>query len=258
MTNPETTQDNVNVEEPKRSKRGLIVSSSIFCVIAAASMTAFLGVPREISWDYSRFVVPLKAEAFEVNLADAARRRYLVMDLVVDVRSYNEEATRSWVADPICVSYLDHAVNSVGSAATMEEVYDLTGPDGVQGKLFMEQIRSSVEKVIFAVQFGDAPDPMTADSTSGLAPGVSSRLSTFRGPLSKHSIYLDCIAHTVQFDDGDAYSFDGTEDDFHITNASGDSVYIDVSNLELDFSGEVPVGVSGRILSVLKRKFVVQ
>jgi len=258
MTDPETTQENMTAEEPKQGKRGIIVSSSIFCVIAAAAMTAFLGVPREISWDYSRFVVPLKAEAFEVNLADAARRRYLVMDLVVDVRSYNEEATRSWVADPICVSYLDHAVNSVGSAATMEEVYDLTGPDGVQGKLFMEQIRSSVEKVIFAVQFGDATDPMSADSTSGLAPGVSSRVSTFRGPISQHSIYLDCISHTVQFDDGAEYSFDGTEDDFHLTNASGDSVYIDVSDLELDFIGEVPVGVSGRILSVLKRKFVVQ
>jgi hypothetical protein len=258
MTDPENTQEKMNVEEPEKSKRGLVVSSSIFCVIAAASMTAFLGVPTPVSWDYSRFVVPLKAEAFEVNLADAARRRYLVMDLVVDVRSYNEEATRSWVSDPICVSYLDHAVNSVGSAATMEEVYDLTGPDGVQGKLFMEQIRSSVEKVIFAVQFGDAMDPMNADSDSGLGPGVSSRLSTFRGPISKHSIYLDCIAHTVQFDDGAAYSFEGTEDDFHVTNAAGNSVYIDVSDLELDFIGEIPVGVSGRILSVLKRKFVVQ
>ena len=181
MTDPENTQEKMNVEEPEKSKRGLVVSSSIFCVIAAASMTAFLGVPTPVSWDYSRFVVPLKAEAFEVNLADASRRRYLVMDLVVDVRSYNEEATRSWVSDPICVS-----------------------PDGVQGKLFMEQIRSSVEKVIFAVQFGDAMDPMNADSDSGLGPGVSSRLSTFRGPISKHSIYLDCIAHTVQFDDGAA------------------------------------------------------
>jgi len=258
MTDPETTADEPLVDEPKRSKRGLLVSSSVFCVIAAAAMPAFLGVPKELAWDYSRFVVPLKAEAFEVNLADAGRRRYLVMDLVVDVRSYNEEATRSWVADPICVSYLDHAVNSVGSAATMEEVYDLTGPDGVQGKLFMEQIRSSVEKVIFAVQFGDASDPMTADSLSGLAPGVSSRLSTFRGPISQHSIYLDCIGHTVKFDDGEPCSFDGTEDNFHITNAAGDSIYIDVSNVELDFNGEVPVGVSGQILSVLKRKFVIQ
>ena len=195
---------------------------------------------------------------FGAPLGSGGRRRYLVMDLIVDVRSYDEEATRAWVADPICVSYLDHAVNSVGSAATMDEVYDITGPDGISGKLFMERIRASVEDVIFAVQFGDAPDPMTADSESGLAPGISSRKSTLRGPLSEHSVLLDCITHTIQFDDGDLYSFEGTEDDFHLTNAAGDSIYVDVTGVELDFMGEVPVGVSGRILSVLKRKFVVQ
>jgi len=258
MNDLDTTQDDPIVEEPKRSKRGLILSSSILCVIAAAATTAFLGVPKETSWDYSRFVVPLKAEPFEVNLADEGRRRYLVMDLIVDVRSYDEESTRAWVADPICVSYLDHAVNSVGSAATMDEVYDITGPDGVQGKLFMEQIRASVEKVLFAVQCGDAPDPMTKDTMSGLAPGISNRKATLRGPLSGHSVQLDCISHTIQFDDGDMYTFDGTEDDFHLTNAAGDSIYVDLTALELDFVGSVPVGVSGRILSVLKRKFVVQ
>jgi hypothetical protein len=258
MTELDNTQDNPIAEEPKRSKRGLIFSSSILCVVAAAATTAFLGVPKEMSWDYSRFVVPLKAETFEVNLADEGRRRYLVMDLIVDVRSYNEEATRAWVADPICVSYLDHAVNSVGSAATMDEVYDITGPDGVQGKLFMEQIRASVERVLFAVQCGDAPNPMIKDSFSGLAPGISNRKATLRGPLSEHSIQLDCISHTIQFDDGDVYTFDGTEDDFHLTNAAGDSVYVDLTAVELDFIGSVPVGVSGRILSVLKRKFVVQ
>jgi hypothetical protein len=258
MTDLDTTQDNPIVDEPKRSKRGLILSSSILCVVAAAATTAFLGVPKETSWDYSRFVVPLKADAFEVNLADEGRRRYLVMDLIVDVRSYNEEATRAWVADPVCVSYLDHAVNSVGSAATMDEVYDITGPDGVQGKLFMEQIRATVEKVLFAVQCGDAPNPMTKDSMSGLAPGISNRKATLRGPLSAHSIELDCISHTIRFDDGDVYTFDGTEDDFYLTNGSGDSIYVDLTAVELDFIGSVPVGVNGRILSVLKRKFVVQ
>jgi hypothetical protein len=258
MTDLDNTQEGPIVEEPKRSKRGLILSSSFLCVIAAAATTAFLGVPKETSWDYSRFVVPLKAEPFEVNLADEGRRRYLVMDLIVDVRSYNEEATRAWVADPICVSYLDHAVNSVGSAATMDEVYDITGPDGVQGKLFMEQIRASVEEVLFAVQCGDAPNPMTKDSMSGLAPGISNRKATLRGPLSAHSVQLDCISHTIQFDDGDMYTFDGTEADFHLTNSAGDSIYVDMTAVELDFVGSVPVGVSGRILSVLKRKFVVQ
>ena len=258
MTDTENNQADPIAEEPKSSKRGLIFSSSILCVVAAAAATAFLGVPKEMSWDYSRFVVPLKAEPFEVNLADGGRRRYLVMDLVVDVRSYDEEATRAWIAAPICVSYLDHAINSVGSAATMNEVYDITGPDGVQGKLFMEQVRASVEKVIFAVQFGDAPDPMTADSESGIAPGISSRKSTLRGPLSEHSIQLDCISHTIQFDDGDMYSFDGTEDDFHLTNSAGNSIYVDLTGVELDYMGEVPVGVTGRVLSVLKRKFVVQ
>jgi len=258
MTDPETKQDEPVVDEPKRSKRGLILSSSIFCVVAAAAATAFLGVPKETSWDYSRFVVPLKAEPFEVNLADEGRRRYLVMDLIVDVRSYNEEATRAWVADPICVSYLDHAVNSVGSAATMDEVYNITGPDGVQGKLFMEQIRASVETVLFGVQCGDALDPMTADSASGIAPGISNRKSTLRGPISEHFVHLDCISHTVQFDDGDLFTFDGTEADFHLTNSAGDSIYVDLTGVELDFIGQVPVGVSGRILSVLKRKFVVQ
>jgi hypothetical protein len=258
MTDPEITQADPIVDEPKNSKRGLIFSSSILCVVAAAAATAFLGVPRENSWDYTRFVVPLKAEPFEVNLADGGRRRYLVMDLVVDVRSYDEEATRAWVADPICVSYLDHAINSVGSAATMEEVYDITGPDGISGKLFMEQIRASVERVIFAVQFGDASDPMAPDSESGLAPGISSSKSTLRGPLSEHSIQLDCIMHTIQFDDGEMFSFDGTEDDVQITNSAGQSLYVDLTGVELDFVGEVHVGVSGRVLSVLKRKFVVQ
>ncbi len=258
MTDLDNNQDDPIVDEPKRSKRGLILTSSILCVIATAATTAFLGVPTETSWDYSRFVVPLKAEPFEVNLADEGRRRYLVMDLIVDVRSYDEEATRAWVADPICVSYLDHAVNSVGSAATMDEVYDITGPDGMQGKLFMEQIRKSVERVLFSVQCGDAPNPMTKDSLSGLAPGISNRKATLRGPLSEHSIQLDCISHTIQFDDGEVCTFDGTEDDFHLTNAAGDSIYVDLTGVELDFIGSVPVGVSGRILSVLKRKFVVQ
>ncbi len=258
MTDPETKQEEPIVEEPKSSKRGLFISSSILCLVAAAAATAFLGVPKETSWDYSRFVVPLKAEPFEVNLADGGRRRYLVMDLVVDVRSYDEEATRAWVADPICVSYLDHAINSVGSAATMEEVYDITGPDGTQGMLFMEQVRATVEKVLFAIQFGDAPDPMTADSSSGLSPGISAPKSTLRGPISEHVVKLDCITHTIQFDDGDAYSFTGDEEDCHLINAAGDSIYVDLCNLELDFVGEVPVGVTGRVLSVLKRKFVVQ
>lgn len=258
MQDTDNNHDDPIVDEPKKSKRGLILSSSILCVVAAAATTAFLGVPAEISWDYSRFVVPLKAEPFEVNLADGGRRRYLVMDLVVDVRSYDEEATRAWLADPICISYLDHAVNSVGSAATMEEVYDITGPDGISGKLFMEQVRASVERVIFAVQFGTAANPMVADSESGVAPGISSRSSTLRGPQSEHAIHIDCISHTIQFDDGDIFSFDGSEDDLHLANSEGDGIYVDLTGVELDFIGDVPVGVSGRILSVLKRKFVVQ
>ena len=259
MTDTENNQADPIAEEPKNSKRGLIFGSSILCVIAAAVATAFLGVPREMSWDYSRFVIPLKDKdgTFQMNLAPTYHR-YLVLDVSVDLLSYDEEATRAWVADPICISYLDNDINSLGSAVTINEIFGVTGPDGVPGKLFMEQVRATVEKIIFAVQLGDASDPMTADSASGLGPGISSRKSSLRGPLSEHSIQLDCISHTIQFDDGDMYSFDGTEDDFHLTNSAGDSIYVDLTGVELDFMGEVPVGVSGRVLSVLKHKLVVQ
>jgi hypothetical protein len=79
-----------------------------------------------------------------------------------------------------------------------------------------------------------------------------------RGPQSEHSIHIDCISHTIQFDDGDIFSFDGSEDDLHLANSEGDAIYVDLTGVELDFIGDVPVGVSGRVLSVLKRKFVVQ
>ena len=89
-------------------------------------------------------------------------------------------------------------------------------------------------------------------------PGSAVNESTMRGGYHSHSIHVDARKQVISLDDGPAFTFEGSEQNLELKNSRDQVVFVDVSNLDPDFVGEVPVGTFGRLRAVLFGKFLVQ
>ena len=108
------------------------------------------------------------------------------------------------------------------------------------------------------MHLGDAATPLAADSASGLRPGDSAFLGTLRGRYEDHTLHVDVPAKTVRLDDGEDTAFLGTEVDLMVANAEQNYLFLNVTELNPEFVGELKVGVKGRLRKVLKDYWVLQ
>jgi len=258
MAEEETKDEEVTeAEAPKSSKKGLLLGGGALALVAIAGIGAMLAVPgsdKHPSFD-GPFVMNLagETESLTVNLAGEGARRFLVMDLKVEFDAYEEAYGIARTADTLYLAKLQDAMLTIASQKTADEVLEI----GTQG-IFIEQIASKVEPLLFPVHIGKTEDPMMRDEPSKLRPGISIFESTMRDPLHDQAIKIDAPNKTLQLSDGEVYAFDGSETNLMLKDGSGRTVFVDVTGIDDTFVGEIPVGIKGSVRSLYKVKFIIQ
>jgi hypothetical protein len=253
----------------KKSKV-LIIGLGLCCVLGGA--LALVAIPKKVEHKHSLegpFVAPLSKENLQVNLAGENGKRYLVLALNAEYFAYSESYVAARlggaaaasgghggepaVADPLYTAMLKDTLLRVAGRKTREQV-----EDPVQMEAFLMEVRSAVEPLFFPVCVGDSTSPQAADTMSGLLAGESVMESTFRGFLHEHALRVDAAHKTLRLDDGPETSFHGEERDLRVAATNGSTVFVNVVRLDPKFTGDVPIGVAGRVRRIYRQQVLVQ
>lgn len=119
---------------------------------------------------------------------------------------------------------------------------------------FRRELAAAIEPIVFPVHVGRGRRPLDRDPSSGLGPGASRATSTLREPFGRVLVHVDARARTVLVDGGPPRSYVGDERDLIVTTADGRTLHLDVSGIRSGFQGDVPVGVKGRLVRLLRRE----
>lgn len=247
------TEDAAAEAAPKRKPKALILGGGGVAVVALAWIAATVALPsKPTRTTFSGpFVAPLTEEKIQVNLSDS--KSFLVVNLNVLFeavsRSYYDERS----ADEVYVAELKDALVNIASSKTREEMSDKVGKP-----IFIEEVHRAVEPLLFPLHVGATRRPYDRDGASGLAPGLSSASATLRAPFGEHVLRVDAPQKTVRVDDGPATAWQGGETDLRVESADGEIVWLDVSQVEADFVGEVPIGVQGRVRQIKWSEILIQ
>lgn len=259
-------------EAPKKSKKGLLVGGGAALVIVLGAVVATMGAPKKAEKKPllgGPFVSKLCKNEITVNLAGEGSKRYLVMDLNVEYFAYEEGYVTSRAGtgaaaagghgdaapagDPLYLAKLQDALLEIGARKTRDQVTDQAQIDA-----FLEEVRLAVDPLLFPVCVGDSHAQTMADTKSGLRVGESIADSTFRGMLHEHEVEVNVLEKTVKLDGGPEVGFKGTERDLRVENEKKEFVFLDVTTLQPEYVGTVPIGLGGKVRRIYRNKFLVQ
>jgi hypothetical protein len=256
---------------PGKKSNAAFVALGLCCMLGAA--LAFVAIPKKAEHKHTLegpFVAQLSKENLQVNLAGENGKRYLVLALNAEYFAYNESYVAARLggstsasgghgggeaapADPLYTAMLKDTLLRLAGRKTREQV-----EDPVQMEAFLMEVRTAVEPLLFPVCVGDSSSPRVADTVSGLLAGESVMDSTFRGFLHEHALRVDAAHKSLRLDDGPETTYRGEESDLKITAADGTTVYLNVMHLDPSFSGDVPIGVAGRVRRIYRQQVLVQ
>ena len=253
---------------PKKSKKLLLGIGGLIGVLALAFVASLMAVPKKahVPRLEGPFVAKLSKSELQANLARANGKRYVAMLLQAEYYAYSETYVQgrlgggaagghgpAGVEDPLYLAMLKDALLTVAGTKTLEEIIDPALTDA-----FLEEVREAVDPVLFPVYIGDATTPHESDSESGLRVGEDNSRSTMRGLLHEHALKLDGSARTIALDAGSAIPFTDHDRNLKVINQAGEYVYVDCTGFNPKFSGNVPVGVPGRVRRIFKDSLLVQ
>lgn len=243
------------VAAPSGKKKLILAGGSVVSILALAWVLATLAVPSKPvhrTFD-GPFMAALSSERVQANLAGENNKRFLVMSLNAMFDAYEETYIAERTADPVYHPLLVDAILGVTSSKTREEVH---GP--LAQESFREELRRAIEPILFPVHIGDSKTPHGADSKSGIKPGVSTFRGTRRDPLFDGVLYVDAPLGRVRIGEAPEIAFSPGERDLRVVDDRGHDVYLDLSNLNPEFRGQIPIGVHGRVRQLLFQEFLVQ
>lgn len=246
-------------EPTPKKKLGVLVGAVAFLVLGAG--TAVMAVPKKpdpVPRLEGPFVARLSKEDLQVNLAGENGKRYLVLGLSAEYFAYDQAAVLNQLGveeskDLLFTTRLTDTMLQLAARKTREQV-----EDPVQMEAFLMEVRAAVEPLLFPVCVGDSNTPQARDTKSGLRVGESVMESSLRGLLHDHEIKLDGSRKTIQLDEGTKVKFTGNERDLRLTAPNGEFTFVDVTGVDPDFSGTVPVGVQGRLRRIYRGQVLVQ
>jgi flagellar basal body-associated protein FliL len=242
-----------------RSKRTLVLGGGAGGLLALAFALALVALPRkheaeeqhEIEGPFVADISPLSG--FQVNLAGRGGKHYLAMSIRAEVDAFDEAYAAGLTTDALHQARMTDAVLKVVSRKTKEDMDDPAGKD-----LLREELRVTLEPVLFPVHVGNAADASARHGESGLRPGSSIARATMRGLYYEHELELDAGEHTVRLDDGPLVAFEGEEADLLVEDGQGRTVYLDVTGIQAGFHGTLHVGVMGRVRNIYFSSFLTQ
>jgi flagellar basal body-associated protein FliL len=247
-------------EPAPKSKLGLVIGAVTFLVLGAGA--AVMAVPKKaepIPRLEGPFVARLSKEDLQVNLAGENGKRYLVLGLSAEYFAYDQAAVlkqlgvEAETSDPLFATRLTDTMLRLAARKTREQV-----EDAVQMEAFLMEVRAAVEPLLFPVCVGDSTSPQTRDMKSGLRAGESIMDSSLRGLLHEHVLAVDSTRKTVRLDEGPEVAYTGEERDLRVTSPTGLYTFVDVTGLLPEFSGDVPIGVLGRLRRIYRGQVLVQ
>jgi len=248
-------------ETPKKSKAGLFAGVGLAVACALGATLATMAVPEPPAPEpvlQGPFVSKLSKKDITVNLAGEGSRRYLVMALNAEYFAYDQSYVDARLGgsgpeDPLYTAMLKDALLKLAATRTRDQVTDLALMDA-----FLEDVREAVDPILFPVCVGDSHSQSMADTASGLKVGESIMRSTLTGFLHQHKLAIDAQKKTLQLDKGPLVAFQGRERDLRVENENKQTVYLDVTGLNPEYSGELPIGVPGQVRRIYREQFLVQ
>jgi len=252
--------------KPKSKKVPWIAGIVIAC--ATGAMLATAALPKQVEPTPmldGPFVAALAKESVQVNLAGENGKRYLVLGLNAEYFAYDQLYTTTRLGggedghggvslpDPLYTAMLKDTLLRIAGGKTREQV-----EDPVQMEAFLMEIRAAIEPLLFPLSVGDSHALQSPDSHSGLRVGESVMDSTLRGLLHDHFVELDVAKKTVRLDEGSVTTFRGDERDLRVVGPDGGVVFLNVTALEPEFVGKVPIGVAGRVRRIYREQVLVQ
>ncbi len=242
-------------EAPKRSKKALLLGGGAAGVIAAGALAAMMAVPSK--HETRRLAGPYNISLFEseytCNIEEAGRTRYLKMSPQAAYFAYDATYMQTRGLDELYLPALHNTVFQIASRKSLDEIYG-----NVNESTFMAELRDALDPVLFPVHIGATSLPWDFDEASGLRPGLSSDENTFRGEFDMHVLHVDSESSEMWIDEGPKTSFESGDFDVRVISADGGVVFIDTSNLNESFQGEVQIGVRGRIMRILPIGLMIQ
>ena len=266
---PEAGDKPAEAAAPKPKKTMVVVGASALIVMALGLVAATMAVPARKPEPRLEgpFIAKLSSSDIQVNLAGEGSKRYLVTTLQAEYHTYDEAYVSARIGgggakgehgggateDPLYAAMLKDALLAVASTKTRDEV---TNPVMVES--FLEEVRKAIDPVLFPVCLGDAKSMQSSDSVSGLRTGQSIMQASMRGLLYEHTLRVDGPRRTLRLDTGPLVQFDGREHDLRVVDGDDKDIYVDVSELKPGFSGDVHVGVAGKVRRIYRDSFLVQ
>jgi flagellar basal body-associated protein FliL len=237
-------------------KRKLLLGGGAVAVMAFGGIAAMMAIPsreaeaRRLAGPYS---IALFDEEFTCNIAEPGHSRFLRFSPQAAYFAYEPTYLQERSLDELYAPALRNTVLQISSRKTVDEIYGDTNEN-----TFMAELRDALDPVLFPVHIGRTKLPWDFDEATGLRPGLSSDLSTFRGEFDEHVLNIDEPAGEMWIDEGPRTSFEPGDYDVRVIDADGRVVFIDTSNLEEGFQGHVNIGVRGRIRTILPGELLIQ
>ncbi len=255
----ETAPEGPAKAPPGPGRKPLLLGGGIVSLVAAAWALSLVAVPDKPAEHEKRVIQgPFVADVspssgFQVNLAGDGGRHYLALNLKVEVDAFEESYATAHASEPLYQAKLADAVLRTASQKTKSEVDNPVGRE-----VFREELREALDPVLFPIHVGDELRAEGRHPESGLRAGRSIDRSSLRGLFHEHALHLDARNRSVRLDDGTPVVFQGDESDLFVADARGKGVYVDVSAIEPDYQGQVPVGALGRVRNVYFGSFLTQ
>lgn len=245
-------------DEPqeKKSKKGISLLGGMLSLVAVAYFGATMGTPsvEPVPQYQGPFAVSLSSDGnININLSDANKNVYLLMALNAEYEAYEAGYLDVLLEDPVFKNRLDHELRILGASETRESLSSIH-----QVEAFLLEIRDAIDPICFPVHLGNAATPLAADSSSGLRPGDTDKQGTLRGRYEDHVLHLDVPNKTIRLDDGEETGFVGDEVDLMVASGERNYLFVNVTELKPEFTGELKVGVKGRLRKILQSSWNIQ
>lgn len=224
-------------------------------LIAAGAILAMVALPKkkEIPRLEGPFYTALTAEPVPVSTVDNNNRRYVKFAVDAEYRAYVETYVTNRANDPFYASTLRSRIERAASNKTIKEI-----TEGLNRDIFAEYLRDQLEAVVFPLHVGETANPLDKEPQTGLRPGISRELSTFRGHFWDHALHFDGTQRTIRIDEGPEVVFTGEEEDLRVETAQGEEVYLDVTHFNEEFVGDIQIGVMGHLRRLILHDTIAQ
>jgi len=248
-------EEETKKKERKKPGKAVFLGGGLVALIATGYALSLVAAPKaaDDAPFQGPFVVDLSSEQLQVNLAKDGGKRFLSMSLKAEVYAYEPSYPTDRLSDPLYKATLKDALIRVSTQKSKDDLETNVGKD-----MFKEELREAVEPILFPVHVGNDRTPYEGDPKSGLRPGESCRLSTYREGFHSGVLKLDAARHTIALGDGAPVTYEAGEEDLKVPDAKGRFVYVDVSRVQDGFTGEVHAGTFGRVKNILFDSIIVQ